>query len=223
MDPGRNVYSGCTNIEGKLMGRRQEQKDRLRQEIRETSLRLFHERGFDETRVQDIIELVGISEKTFFNYFPSKLAVLDTSATEMVAAYHALLEFELADTQRTVVERLMEVIELWALAFSGDREFLATVVDRTPAFFGAPGPIQEEQKTTYRLLTALMRQGQEAGELRPDRDPHQLAEVFTAVMLLTTLNWLGRYWDLPDEPLQDRLVRAVDVLLNGAATSVREG
>ncbi len=205
------------------MGRRQEQKDRLRQEIRETSLRLFHERGFDETRVQDIIELVGISEKTFFNYFPSKLAVLDTSATEMVGAYHVLLEFELTDTQRTVVERLMEVIELWALAFSGDREFLATVVDRTPAFFGAAGPIQEEQKTTYRLLTALLRQGQEAGELRPDCDPHQLAEVFTAVMLLTTLNWLGRYWDLPDEPLQDRLVRAVDVVLNGAATSVREG
>ena len=210
-------------LKGMLMGRRQEQKDRLRQEIRETSLRLFHERGFDETRVQDIIELVGISEKTFFNYFPSKLAVLDTSATEMVAAYHVLLEFELTDTQRTVVERLMEVIELWALAFSGDREFLATVVDRTPAFFGAAGPIQEEQKTTYRLLTALLRQGQEAGELRPDCDPHQLAEVFTAVMLLTTLNWLGRYWDLPDEPLQDRLVRAVDVVLNGAATSVREG
>ena len=26
----------------------------------------------------------------------------------------------------------MEVIELWALAFSGDREFLATVVDELP-------------------------------------------------------------------------------------------
>lgn len=201
------------------MGRRQEQKDRLRQEIRETSLRLFHERGFDETRVQDVIELVGISEKTFFNYFPSKQAVLDTSAAEMVAAYHVLLEFELADTQRTVVERLMEVIELWALNFSDDREFLATVVTRTPAFFGAAGPIQEEQKTTYRLLTGLLRQGQEAGELRADRDPHQLAEVITAVMLLTTLNWLGRYWDLPDEPLRDRLVRAIDIVLNGAIAS----
>ncbi|HEY6472809.1 MAG TPA: TetR/AcrR family transcriptional regulator [Acidimicrobiales bacterium] len=205
------------------MGLRQEHKDRLRQEIRETSLRLFHERGFDETRVQDIIQLVGISEKTFFNYFPSKLAVLDTSATELVAAYHVLLEFELADTERPVVERLMEVIELWALAFSGDREFLATVVDRTPAFFGAAGPIQEQQKTTYRLLTALLQQGQEAGELRSDDDPHQLAEVLTAVMLLTTLNWLGRYWDLPDEPLQDRLVRAVDIVLKGAATSGGEG
>lgn len=77
------------------------------------------------------------------------------------------------DHYRTVVERLAEVIELWALAFSADRDFLATVVNRTPAFFGAAGPIQEEQKITYRLLTERLRQGQEAGELRPDRDPHQ--------------------------------------------------
>jgi len=72
----------------------------------------------------------------------------------------------------------------------------------------------------YRLLAALLRQGQDAGELRTDCDPHQLAEVLTAVMLLTTFNWLGRYWDLPDEPLQDRLVRAVNIVLNGAVTPV---
>src|SRR5580698_3447368 len=181
-------------IGGQGMGRRQEHKDRLRQEIRDTSLRLFHERGFDETRVQDVIEVVGISEKTFFNYFASKQAVLESSAAEMVAAYHALLEFELADTTRTMHERLAEVIELWAASFSTDREFLATVVNRTQAFFGASGSMEEEQKTTYRLLTELLRQGQASGELRADLDPAQLAEVLTAVMLLTTLNWLGRYW-----------------------------
>ena len=85
------------------MGRRQEQKDRLRQEIRETSLRPFHRAQLRRTRVQDIIELVGSARKRS-NYFPSKLAVLDTSATAMVGASHVLLEFELADTQRTVVD-----------------------------------------------------------------------------------------------------------------------
>jgi AcrR family transcriptional regulator len=201
------------------LGRRQEQKDKLRQEIRETALRLFHERGFDETRVQDVIEIVGISEKTFFNYFASKQAVLETTAAEMVAAYHALLEFELADTARTTRERLLEVVELWADSFTADREFLATVVTRTPAFFGAAGAMEEQQKTTYRLLTELLHQGQRRGEIDADHDPVQLAEIFTATMLLTTLNWLGRYWGGSEEPLRVRLARAIELFLKGVAAS----
>jgi AcrR family transcriptional regulator len=201
------------------VGSRQQRKAQLRSQIRETALRLFHERGFDETRVQDVIELVGISEKTFFNYFPSKLELLETTSAEMISAYRALLEYELADPERPVRARLTEIVELWAESFAADQEFLAVVVTRTPAFFGSSGSMRDEQRATQLLLAELFRQGQKADEIRPDADPVQLAEVLTAVLLLTTVNWLDRWWGADRESLRDRLFGAVGVVLQGALAS----
>lgn len=44
--------------------------------IQREAMRLFVEKGFDETTVEDIAEAVEISPSTFFNYFPSKEEVV---------------------------------------------------------------------------------------------------------------------------------------------------
>jgi AcrR family transcriptional regulator len=156
---------------------------------------------------------------TFFNYFPSKQALLETSSAEMITAYKALLEYELADPARPVRTRLTEITELWAESFAADQEFLAVVVTRTPAFFGASGSMRDEQRATQLLLADLFRQGQQTNEIRPEADPVQLAEVLSAVLLLTTINWLDRWWGSDREPLRDRLLRAAEVVLQGALSS----
>jgi mycofactocin system transcriptional regulator len=43
-----------------------------RDEIAQVALRLFVERGFDETTVDDIADALGIGRRTLFRYYPSK-------------------------------------------------------------------------------------------------------------------------------------------------------
>jgi len=57
-------------------GLRERKKRAMRRQLSDTAARLFVEHGFDAVRVADVGEACGVSEKTVFNYFPSKEALL---------------------------------------------------------------------------------------------------------------------------------------------------
>ena len=54
------------------MGLRESKKLRTRQEIADKAMQLFVTRGFDHVTVAEVATAAGVSEKTVFNYFPTK-------------------------------------------------------------------------------------------------------------------------------------------------------
>ncbi|MFD0314810.1 TetR/AcrR family transcriptional regulator [Streptomyces flavalbus] len=53
-------------------GRREAHKAATRKALQEAAHRMFEERGYTHTTVRDIASAAGVTERTFFRYFPSK-------------------------------------------------------------------------------------------------------------------------------------------------------
>ena len=76
----------------RVAGRRERHRAEIRERLFRAALRLFAERGFLETTVEDITEAADVGKGTFFNYFPTKEHVLATFGAERIAAIERALE-----------------------------------------------------------------------------------------------------------------------------------
>jgi AcrR family transcriptional regulator len=74
-------------------GLRERKKRLMRQQLSDTATQMFMRRGFDAVRVTEIAEACGVSEKTVFNYFPTKESlILDRLESTMASLRTGLAE-----------------------------------------------------------------------------------------------------------------------------------
>lgn len=70
---------------------RERKRLRTRRALADAALRMFGERGFDATTLDELVEEVEVSKSTFFRAFPAKEAVAIEAETEVWTAYLTLL------------------------------------------------------------------------------------------------------------------------------------
>jgi AcrR family transcriptional regulator len=192
------------------VGLRQLKKERQREVIIRAGLELFRRRGYTETTVQEIAKRADISLPTFYNYFPSKDALLREFALtgwspvlERVLAGKGTIPVRLRAFFRGLAERLMADRKLWfALAISN-----------------AYNPVREPEVLTSdraatRLLEALLAEGQRRGELTTDFSAVRMASVLEGVMLRACIEWGASF---PKEhDLRDSIDEAFDFFMRAA-------
>ncbi|MEU9448769.1 TetR/AcrR family transcriptional regulator [Streptomyces sp. NPDC048277] len=87
-------------------GLRERKKRLTRQRLSDTATEMFLERGFDGVRVAEVAQACGVSEKTVYNYFPTKESlVLDLGETTMTA-----LRADLAVPGRHPVDAVLGIL-----------------------------------------------------------------------------------------------------------------
>ena len=90
-----------------------EQRQRQRLDISRHAVRLFAEQGVAATSGEQIAQAAGVSERTFWRYFPHKESCVEPLLTKMVDAFCAVLhdwprELELIDHLREAYSPLLD-------------------------------------------------------------------------------------------------------------------
>ncbi len=193
------------------MGLRAEKKNKLRGKILANAIQLFMERGFDEVTIDDIIGQLEISQATFFNYFPSKDAILQQAAEDTVGRYQEMLEHE-ARRDAPTAEKVRRLLEAMGRGLQADKRFYRTLFTRSALNFGNV----RAERILSDLSAALLHEGQRRGEVSTEYDPHELADIFIGTYYAIILRWL--HGD-GGQPLTERLHRGAAIFLSGVAPS----
>jgi len=88
-------------------GLRARKKRLMRRQLSDTATRMFLDRGFDAVRVSQVAEACGVSEKTVFNYFPTK----ESLVLDRLEATMASLRAGLPDPAVPPVEAALRILD----------------------------------------------------------------------------------------------------------------
>lgn len=93
-------------------GLRERKKRRTRHAIATAALRLFAERGYEETTIADIAAAADVSPRTFFSYFPSKEDVVFAEVDDRLAEVSERLRRTSGETPMETIRRsVVDVLE----------------------------------------------------------------------------------------------------------------
>jgi AcrR family transcriptional regulator len=194
-------------------GLRERKKARLRQQIIETAVRLFRKHGYENTRIEDIVQVLEISQPTFFRYFPSKDAVLREVGRRGFACQIEKLESEIASSA-TTADHLRRFYQTLAQLTEADRPLWQAVV-----LSGAMDPVRspdmrKPEEATIDLLRQVLALGQKRGEITRAFPVIHLAEfmegLFTTVVRQWAVDLTGPH------KLTERVRSAVEFFLRAA-------
>jgi AcrR family transcriptional regulator len=207
----RNETAG-TAEEAPEVGLRERKKARLRQQIIDTSIKLFRKYGYENTRIDDIAHMLEISQPTFFRYFPSKDAVLRQVGERGYACICERLRSELSSTS-TTGERLRRLYISMAREVEADRQLWQAVV-----LSGAMDPVRsaelrEHEEAAASLLREILTQGQKRGDVTRKFPVVHMAEFMEGLYNTVVRQWAvdltGRH------KLTERVRNAVELFLRG--------
>src|SRR5215469_10284718 len=203
------------------MGLREEKKAEQRRAILDTAAALFRKRGYEKTRVRDIVDRLRISEVTFFNYFSTKDALIMAFAVEMLEYSIASVKRELERHDIGIPDRIRAVIRQWAKSWDQDPVFHGLVAKQSRLMTDVTGVLRDKSFELYEQYERLFAEGQKRGEIRKDQKPLQLAEMMEGMLILIAGNWVNGWWGKRSGALEERFMNAMQVFLEGCTAPER--
>jgi AcrR family transcriptional regulator len=195
-------------------GLRERKKRLMRQRLSDVATRLFMERGFDAVRVTEIAEACGVSEKTVFNYFPTKESlILDRLESTMAALKEGLADPAVSPVEAAlrILRAELDAMTSW-LAGQQDPTQAGAAVRRFGTLIGQTPALRAHQSDMVDQFTGVAagilasRAGLNAGDPEP-----QIAAAALLGLWRIQYQALPRYLDGTRTPAQVHQAVTADV------------
>ncbi len=183
---------GVAPMEEKI-GRREQKKMLSRQAILDAAVQEFGHRGFRETSIANIMNAADLGVGTFYNYFESKEEILVCLLGRLVDQVDRAVS-----RGREAGRSSLELIETGCMVtavFLDENRFVL------PLFLSASerAALPEGEEKAMRAITpgfkpvfeAILKQGQDAGEVRNDVPAELIAEMFHSIYQAAAFSKLG--------------------------------
>ena len=149
----------------------------IREKIIDASWELFHEKGFGETTINDIIRKADISKGTFYYYFRSKDNLLDTLSEILDREYERLEKEE---------PEGMNAFEKLIWLNSECHTFIEKTIDyRLLAYLYSSQIVKDETSSLldrnryyFRYVERIMEEGRRNGELTDSMTVSEMVKFF---------------------------------------------
>ena len=166
--------------EGMARVTRAESKERTRQRLLAEAQRLFRERGYAATSLEQIAEAAEVTKGAIYGHFASKE---DLMLSALEAAPVPDYSTTLGDESRPLRERLAEFGRAVAAEDPGDAEELAMYLEFFAALLRAPDALQRYSSTRERRLQELAGDSADSGELAAGVAPVQTWAIGQAMLV----------------------------------------
>jgi AcrR family transcriptional regulator len=172
-----------------MAGLREQKKQKTRAAIMEAALRLFGDRGYENTSISSLAKAAGIGKGTIYSYFTSKSEILLAFCEEELACLHQELRHSIP-AETPLAEKLL-LIFMYEFRYVTRSKGFGRTLMREMIF---PKELTTEksreiEEQFIQFFILMFTEAQERGQLRRDIDLPLTCGHFYALYLMSLSAW----------------------------------
>jgi len=190
--------------------RKEREKMRRRVEIINAAEKVFFNKGFDNTTMEDVAAKAELSKATLYLYFSKKTELCLAITVRSLKILTQMLE-KIPQTQQSGIARFQAVADTFIEFYSRHLDYYNVLVNyrshagNCDAESTVLGDIFAENEKINVILAGIVVQGLEDRTIRPDIDPHKIAyalwgqlsglmpNIMTSIGMTETVNRIEKY------------------------------